>query len=344
MKTPFSKDENLSESVGQTVRPYRILSIDGGGVRGIISAIWLAKLEAQLNGPLYKHFDLIAGSSTGSFIACAIASGASAESMVELYRQHSRTVFPPVGNRAWDTAKRIFTLRPSGPRYSDAGLQSVLQNLFGETLFSELKVPTMVTTYNLLNRRILMLKSWREAHQDLPVWAVCKASASAPTYFPAHVMRIGVADLPLADGALVAGNPATAALAEALRYNREQQTGIGIENLIMASFGSGQSTRHISITDSQRWGPWEWSRPIADILLDGSSQAGSYVCKQLLQPDAYFRLQTRLNGALDDIDAATTENINALASVAQNHLINRGGQGQIEALAKRLKAELNQAV
>ncbi|HEY4732792.1 MAG TPA: patatin-like phospholipase family protein, partial [Gammaproteobacteria bacterium] len=78
---------------------YRILALDGGGIRGLITAVWLDRLEKKLTGPLYKHFDLIAGTSTGSILACGVAMGLSAGAIIDLYLNNAGAIFPGRASR-----------------------------------------------------------------------------------------------------------------------------------------------------------------------------------------------------------------------------------------------------
>ena len=98
----------------QTKR-YRILSLDGGGIRGIITAVWLDRLEQALGGPLRQHFDLIAGTSTGGILACALARGTEAAKIVDLYRDRGREVFPDQAARLWSRITRTFSQGLSAP-------------------------------------------------------------------------------------------------------------------------------------------------------------------------------------------------------------------------------------
>ncbi len=80
---------------------FRILSLDGGGIRGIITAVWLDRLEQALKGPVREHFDLIAGTSTGGILACAVANGIAASKIIEMYNDYGREIFPEPASRLW---------------------------------------------------------------------------------------------------------------------------------------------------------------------------------------------------------------------------------------------------
>lgn len=319
-------------------KTYRILSLDGGGIRGLMTAIWLKRLEERLNEPLYKHFDLVAGTSTGSILACGISKGVGAGKIIELYTKRGKEVFPGGASRLWSRATRLFSEGISAPKYDGKGLESVLRDVFRTTLFGNLKIkPTLVTSYDTFGREPVVLKNNKRGHRGLRVWEVCKASSSAPSYFPAHVLRIAGADMPLIDGGVVANNPTACAIAEGVKINSGRgSNGYSLDDFLVASFGTGQTIRRITIEEAKEWGALEWALPIIDVLFDGSADSVNYIAKQLLEAQNYFRFQTRLEDAYDDMDNADTTNLNALVRIATDYIDSDVGQKQMDALVERL--------
>ncbi|QYU69966.1 patatin-like phospholipase family protein [Leptolyngbya sp. 15MV] len=314
-----------------------MLCFDGGGIRGIITAVWLDALESRLGRPLHQCVDMLAGTSTGAILACGIGLGIPARDMVSLYRDRGRAIFPGRAERLWDRAVRTFSQGPSAPKYSDAGLERELRRVFGDVRFGELKVkPILVTAYNTLARSAEVMKNNRPHWAELPAWQVAKASASAPTYFPATVLPVRGAQVPLIDGGVAANNPTACAMAEAVRLNASERTGLGLEHLVVGSFGTGATTRPISAASAREWGALEWAVPIIDVLMDGAADVTDYIAEQLLEEDRYFRFQTRLDDAYDDMDNADPPNINALISVANEHLSTPACRRAMDALAALL--------
>ena len=324
-------------------KKYRILSLDGGGIRGLITAVWLDRLEQKLGSPLKNHFDLIAGTSTGSILACGVAMGLSANSIIDLYLNNANVIFPGGVARLWSRAQRLLSQGPSAPKYDGKGLEQVLQKVFRKKnkniLFGELgPKPVLVFSYDTLNRQSIVFKNTKQEHLKIPVYQICKASSSAPTYFPAQVMRMGKADVPLIDGGVVANNPTACAIAEAIRINkRKRKTRCEVSDFIVASFGTGEATRSISIDEAQEWGALEWAIPIIDVLFDGSTDAVDYIARQIIDKGKYFRFQCRLEKAFDDMDNAEQTNLNALIAVAENHLTTQGGEQQLLQLVSELQ-------
>ena len=172
--------------------PFRILSLDGGGIRGVVAAKMLSLIERQIKQPLNEYFDLITGTSTGSILATAIATGRSSEEIVELYRRKSSIIFP---YRSRFSLKRIGLLLKHGisaPKYSDLGLIKVLKDIFGETTIFDIPSPLLlIIAYDTIERKPIIFKSWRQdkGYGNIPLWETCVSSASAPTYFPAHKLE-----------------------------------------------------------------------------------------------------------------------------------------------------------
>lgn len=313
---------------------YRILTIDGGGIRGIIPAKWLEKLEERIGRPLHSCFDLVAGTSTGSIVAAGIAAGVPASRLVSLYREHGRTIFPP---RGFSNPRKVWQLPFLRPAYQEGPLGRVLMNHFSDVgahpvYLRELKTDCLIVTYDVLNRKPRLLRSWCEPDGAIPVWEACKASCSAPTYFPAHVLKFDGVPCPLIDGGVVANNPSSIALAEAIRKQRKGDLGAfeASNDLIVISMGAGNLTRAIKTEEAKQWGTAQWALPILDVVYDGTSAADELVCEAILNDESYIRLQVDLRAASDDMDDASEENINELLADALRYVTDGDGKRNFE--------------
>lgn len=317
---------------------FRVLALDGGGIRGVITATWLANLEDKLKGRIRDHVDLIAGTSTGGILACAVAKGIPASEVLNLYERRGREIFPGAPSRLWSRLGRTFTQGPSAPKYTDAGLERVLRDVLGDARFGDIPKPVLIPTYNTLMRQALVFKNSKDSHQHIPIWQIAKATASAPTYFPATVMNVEGVELPIVDGGVVANNPTACAVAEAIRMQGDAGTGKGLGDLAVVSMGTGQTTRPIRINEALEWGALEWAVPVIDVIMDGAADATEYIVSQLMPRTNYERMQARLDEAFDDMDDASVTNVNALKAVAHDHLRNEGGDEQIARIARLLAA------
>ena len=311
----------------------RILSMDGGGVRGLVTCRWLAGVEEALEDAgkpgLLHGFDLLAGSSTGAFIACGLAVGLAPAELAALYREHARTIFPGIAERLWSRAARLPAQGASAPKYDARGLEKVLRKVFGATTLGRAKRPVMVTSYDTVSRKPVIFKSFKAAHRDLPMWEVCRASAAAPTYFPAHAMTVEGRRRALIDGGVVANNPTACAIAEALRKDaRADQP----RDLVVLSVGSGQHTRSIPLESAREWGALEWAVPIIDVLFDGNGEAVDYIARHLVG-EGYFRLQAELDIGMDDLDDASATNLAALEATARDYLLRVATRRKLRKLA-----------
>ena len=215
-----------------------ILSIDGGGMRGIIPSVMLSKLSKLLHEygdsrPLYSHFDLIAGTSTGALLALGltmpnektglkrdegsaistrrgyIVPGSDVESFIELYRHHGPEIFPKQQN-----FKSL--LYPILTDKYDAGpFERFLISVFKDSALSDALVPTAAVAYSTTDDRIYTMRSW--ASHGILSREAARASSAAPMYFPPCRLkeRDTGTELTLIDGGVAANNPALIAYAEA---------------------------------------------------------------------------------------------------------------------------------
>lgn len=314
----------------------RILSLDGGGIRGLVSCLWLEGVEdalAQAGKPgLLNRFELIAGSSTGAIVACGLALGLSPTTMAGLYRQHRHLIFPGMADRLWSRATRLFSQGVSAPRYDAKGLEKVLRKVFGSATLGQARKPLLVTSYDTIARKPVVFKSFKPEHADLPMWEVCRASTAAPTYFPAHPMKVQGRACAMIDGGVVANNPTACAIAEALRKDARVD---GAQDLVVLSVGTGERSRPIDLKSAQEWGAVEWAIPIIDVLFDGNTDAVDYIAQHLVG-DGYFRLQAELLTGLDDLDDVSATNVAALESMARDYLMQPATRTKLAALVARL--------
>ena len=314
----------------------RILSLDGGGIRGLVSCVWLGGVEdalARAGKPgLLKNFDLLAGSSTGALVACGLALGMSPGQLADLYRDQRHVIFPGMAGRLWSRAGRLVEHGLSAPRYDAKGLEKVLKKVFGTTTLGQAQKPLLVTSYDTISRTPVVFKSFKPEHADLPMWEVCRASSAAPTYFPAHPMTVEGRKRALIDGGVVANNPTACAIAEALRKDARVNHS---QDLVVLSIGTGERSRPIDLKSAQEWGALEWAIPIIDVLFDGNTDAVDYIAQQLVG-DGYFRLQAELLTGLDDLDDVSATNIAGLEAMAKDYLLRADTRTKLDTLTAQL--------
>jgi len=285
-----------------------ILSIDGGGIRGIIPALVVAHLEKASGKPACQLFDLMAGTSTGGIIAMGLAAPDPsqpdqpryrAKDLADLYERHGREIF---SRSLWKGITSTGGL--TDETYSHRPLEDVLHAYFGDHTLGECLCPVMATAYDIEARDTLFFKSWKPRHHAIPLKQVCRATSAAPTYFePAEVEIEGVSHA-LIDGGVYINSPAVSAYAEATRLWPD-------EPIRLLSLGTGELTRPIWRDEARDWGKAGWLKPLLDSMFDGAADAVDYQMAHFLG-DRYTRLQLTLDKANDDMDDATAGNIENL--------------------------------
>lgn len=303
----------------------KILSIDGGGIRGIIPAMILAEIEKITGRPISSMFDLIAGSSTGGIIALALVKPGNegnpkyrAQDTIKIYEKEGREIF---SRTFLHKVKSLGSL--TDQKYPSAGIESVLQRYFNDTMLSEALTDVLLATYDIERRKPFFFKSTyaknpKKIGYDFLMKVAARATSAAPTYFePAKIDIGGFEDYyALIDGGVVANNPAMCAYVEARTMFPQHKA----EDFFLLSIGTGSVTHRIPYEDAQNWGLAGWAKPILSAVYDGVSQSVDYQLKQLLSTQRYYRLQTKLDEENDDMDDASPKNIKDLKILAE-HLI-----------------------
>ena len=292
--------------------PRRILSFDGGGIRGILTAAMLEAVENKLKAinpdkPLKDYFDIIAGTSSGSIIALAVAQGISAQEIRSFFKWDGERIFPDVKSILIHLIKRfaeqdfdfnLFNLCNffdkdnkevdkimSQPFYDDQGLEEVLKEKFSDQLFGELKPLVIVPSYDVYNRQGIMFKNRDNRYKNLAIWQVCKASCSAPIVFPAHIINNDQFFYELKKDAKEAKNldksfnldipneglpfidGGLVANNPVLCAIAECQKNFKTLPALVVSFGSGTGFKRISVQQAQGWGAFNWANLTRSIPL-----------------------------------------------------------------------------
>jgi uncharacterized protein len=265
---------------------YRILSLDGGGIRGYLSILLLERLAKARPGFL-DQIDLFAGTSTGSFIALGLAAGQPPEAIRKMYEQRGRYIFQ---DSRLDNIRDIgFAL---GAKYSNKHLREVLKEQFGDMHLEDLKRNVLIASFDLDRRpqagdppRMWKAKFFHnfpgeESDGFERVVDVALRSSAAPIYFPSYQGYV--------DGFVVANNPSMCAIAQALRAGVA-----GVEDIVLLSVGTGLNPRYIA-KEQADWGILRWlfqfyphSRrlyglPLIYMMWEGGVNLASYQCHQLL--------------------------------------------------------------
>lgn len=297
---------------------FRILSIDGGGVRGYLSAGILANIEDYLNRqaredlPLGARFDLIAGTSVGGLLALALSAGLHARSLRDLLRELIPKVFGS-SNRRGNLARWF------APRYHPEALKQQLIEIFGSRTLADLTTDACITSVSLIDAKPKLHKTdyfaRNAARLDERLVDIALATTAAPTYFPAHSSKHNAN---LIDGGIAANNPAMIALVDALQFERSSKRGVGKPRLdvggadgpLLLSIGTGQPGPlpydHVKLRNG---GQIHWARPIYEVILLSQSQLVHHQAKFLVALGRYLRVDPVLNVPVELDDAEHFEEL-----------------------------------
>jgi patatin-like phospholipase/acyl hydrolase len=273
---------------------YKVLSIDGGGIRGIIPAMILAEIEDRTGKSVAEMFDLIAGTSTGGILALGLAmpgdggkSKYKAEDLIEFYEKEGLRIFSrPAGHRI-DSLEGI-----AEERYPSEGIEQVLAEYFGEVRLKDALTRILITSYEIQLRIPFFFRSERakdSADYDFPMTQVARATSAAPTYFePAKVEAEDPVDYyALVDGGVFANNPAMCVYVEARRILEAEDS--SDTDILVVSLGTGQLTDRLRYEEAAGWGLLGWARPIIDVVFDGVSDTVDFQLRELLPPRCTVR-------------------------------------------------------
>lgn len=291
-------------------KKFKILALDGGGIRGIITAQILETVEAKIKKRLGKdirlnqYFDLIAGTSTGSILAAGLAIGKTPTQLKEIYSKSGGKIF----NTSWlrkNTTKWIY-----GSKYPNEGLIEVLQNNFGDITLREVyqkhSAELLILAYDTFHRNTTFFISpcpeQNRWFNDMKLWEICTSSSSAPTFFPPYEFKFMDTDdqgnkverrFPHVDGGLSANCPAMAALSHVMKIKRKK-----IEDISILSIGTGRTTKPLEHKEMKNWGTLLWGTHVSDVFMGSQIQITTDACEQMVNsanPNGYLRLQFELN-------------------------------------------------
>lgn len=312
-----------------------ILSIDGGGIRGIIPAAFLAEIERLTGKPVSGLFDLVAGTSTGGLLACALtvpdARGKpkhTARQIHAAYLEHGGAIFHRGMLRKAATLGGL-----TGPKYSPRALERWLAEYLGSARLHETLADILVTAYDMASStpwffKTTFAKTHRGPEDDPLLAQAAYATAAAPTYFP----PLALESLCLIDGGVFASNPAMCAYAEARKLHPYEK------DFLLVSLGTGVHVQNRPCAKIERWGVANWAVPITDVMLNSSSATVDYQLRQILGDESYARFQTRLPAEAAAMDDASRENLVRLELIAKKAV--EDNSAQLERVCRMLSGKM----
>ncbi|TVP93868.1 MAG: patatin [Planctomycetaceae bacterium] len=320
----FARVVARGEQSGETDMTFRILALDGGGIKGSFTAGVLAALEKDTGHRCVDHFDLIAGTSTGGIIAIGLGLGLSAAEIVDFYTRHGPTIFPStsLARRWFGVARHLFQ-----PKHSHQTLRSALTQVLGERKFGDSIRPLVIPTYDAVGGRIFLLKTGHHAHLrhdvEAPAVEVALATAAAPTYFaatrfPDHGNNSYV------DGGVWANSPALAALVEAVHF-----LGQRLEDIDILSIGT--TSTPFNVAQKHRSGILGWNAGLVEILMTAQQEAANAQA-MLLVDRRFHRIDHQSPRGQFSLDDARPEQIERLIALGRGEAVKKAN---IEAVGDR---------
>lgn len=334
----------------------RILSIDGGGIRGIIPATILEYVENKLKeitknkeARIADFFDLVAGTSTGGILTCfylvpnptfnSVDSENSksvpttkytASKALEFYDKKGDRIFGQSKNNGWLGLRQLF----NATKFSAKNIEEIFTEEFGDLKMTELVKHCIVTSYDMTSQSAVFFNS-REIKPDreFKVKDVVRSTSAAPTYFPPAFIRNTSRSRQMVnlDGGVFANNPAMCAYVEARKSEFEQVKFPSAKDIIFLSLGTGGGRiKFPNITKSRKWGVVSWAKSAPEIMMDGIADTVNYQLKAIFgtlegnSKKQYKRIDVPMEkrNYSTDMSNASRENIEALKAAGEVALTN----------------------
>src|SRR5215216_416738 len=322
---------------------FRVLCIDGGGIRGIIPAVILAEIERRTGRRISELFDLIAGTSTGGILALALVKPDkndrpqyTAEDVIRLYETRGRRIF------SRSVLHRVVSLDGlTNKKYQTGPVEKVFEEFFGDAWLSEALTNVMITSFDVQLRDAFFFRSYRaknDKEYDYLLRNVARATSAAPTYFEPELIEKPEQAYALVDGGVFANNPSMCALVDAIRMFGKKK----LKDVFMVSLGTGsEKQRPLEFSRVKNWGVVNWAQPLLTIVFNGISDTVDFQTGLILnheQAKHYYRLQCEgIPKSLYRLDNVSAKNIRSLREVAEEFLKN--ADDTIAAICKGLMQE-----
>lgn len=309
----------------------RVLSIDGGGIRGIVPGTMLVEAEKAFNIKVWDYFDIITGTSTGGILTCAYLCPNptnskkpkfNSQQVVDLYFNKGDEIF---------SINTLHKIRSVGglvdEKYPDDGIEDALQEYFGEVWLKDLLKPTVVTSYDIKNRKghfFFQHKAAKDSAYNFKIKDVSRATSAAPTYFEcARVLNEQGTPFNLIDGGVFANNPAMVGYSEVRnQFKNADNSDCTAKDMKILSLGTGFDKRKYLYKEAKDWGMAQWVKPIIDIMMSGSVDVDDYYLMQIFDTLDNPKQYLRVNGDMPDnvdpaMDNAKPKNMKALKAFGE---------------------------
>ncbi len=315
-------------------KKFKILSIDGGGLRGVIPIIILQELERRMKGKrIQDMFDLFAGTSTGGLISSALAVGDgnnkpvyNLEQILTIYTERGKEIFPKKG---WigNFFNSVSSLK--NPTFKADGLDKVLRDMVDHKRIMNCTKPIFITAYDVFNNEAVFFKSRQAAMApecNIELYEVCRATSAGPTYLPAYDGNYWGKKRTYIDGGVFMNNPSVGAIVEVSRFHTDpiyNRPDLHFEDICVLSLGTGHYAADMTRKKPESWGALDWVKPISDVMMQGVNQATSYEADELLENGQYLRMSINIHDSKRaDMAYSSDETRDYLIAETKNQVLN----------------------
>ncbi len=353
------------------MRKIRVLTIDGGGIRGVIPATILVYIERyfqeltqQPHLRLADLFDLIAGTSTGGILTCfylfpnqdkeaPFSSQYTTKEALEFYEKKGCNIFNASKKKTWLSLRPLF----DATSYHSEALEHILNEVFGEVPLSSLLKPCLITSYNMKEKQAVFFNSAdsQKKHTDFLIKDVARSTSAAPTYFsPAFISDLKNAQKMVnIDGGVFANNPSMCAYSECRKSVFPQVSYPSAKDILMLSLGTGGGQFQLhKVEKSNKWNILRWAKAMPDIMMDGAIDTVDYQINNIYSSleETFSRNYLRIDvppafrNYASDMADASKKNIKALKeagkSTLEDAINHKGLNAFIELLVQNAPAKV----
>lgn len=337
------------------MKKIRILSIDGGGIRGILPGIIIERLEKKLqkkegaNARISDYFDFFAGTSTGGILTLAYLLPTAdkkpkltAEQAVDIYLKKGDKIFEV---NLWQEIKSVKGI--ADEKYDASELEKALGETFGETKLSDLIKPCIICSYDIKEGKPHFFKQHKASNDihNFSVKDVARATSAAPTYFEnSRVKNTLNTPFSLIDGGVFVNNPALVAYSEVrtMAFTGYDKCPTA-KDMILISIGTGSESKGYDYDVAKDWGAIGWIKPVIEIMMSGNSKTVDYHLKQIFntlntaeEQGNYHRLEPKCISASIEMDNASKENMAKLKDDALTYIANDDVDKELDIIVEKL--------
>ena len=291
------------------------LSIDGGGIRGLMPALWVEEIERITNRPIYKLFNYVGGTSIGGILSLGYTAPVndgkplSSRIFVELFEKRGEEIFPQrskynIFGKIYDGFREI-----THAHYDRTSLENLLKEYFKEIKLDQTLSNVMVTSVNSMKHDPFLFKSFEDIHRDCALWRIGCATSAAPTFFPSYAFENGIE---LVDGGLYANNPTSLLMRSMYDSALKKDEYLLPLEVIMVSLGTGEAPVNV-IPSNAGWA--NAAQPVIDTLMNTSSRAVHQSMSTFFPEKQYLRINPELGRDMS-LDSVSFKDISHLKEIA----------------------------